>query len=166
MVEENKIVQIIKTLTQHYNHKKYWIMRSYVLQKSKGLKLVKLYYLFKIKRMDAFNGASFGTHIGYGAKFESPPLLPHGLRGIFISHNAQIGRNVKIYHQVTIGEGNNGAPIIGNNVIIGAGAKIIGRVHIGNNAKIGANCIVFKDIPDNATVVMDAPRVIIKEECL
>lgn len=42
--------------------------------------------------MDAYNNASFGTHIGYGAQFKSPPLLPHGLRGIFISHNAQIGK--------------------------------------------------------------------------
>lgn len=73
---------------------------------------------------------------------------------------------MKIYHQVTIGEGNSGAPIIGDNAIIGAGAKIVGKIEIGSNVKIGANCIVFKDIPDNSTVVMKAPRIIIKEESL
>lgn len=46
--------------------------------------------------------------------------------------------------------------------MIGAGAKIIGKVKIGSNVKIGANCIVVEDIPDNATVVMHKPRIIIK----
>ncbi|MBQ1977727.1 MAG: serine O-acetyltransferase, partial [Ruminococcus sp.] len=70
--------------------------------------------------------------------------------------------------QVVIGSNNDkdskgyGAPVIGNNVLIGAGAKIIGNVKIGNNVKIGANCCVATDIPDNATVVMEKPRIIIK----
>lgn len=51
---------------------------------------------------------------------------------------------------------------IGDNVMIGAGAKIIGKVKIGSNVKIGANWIVVEDIPDNATVVMHKPRIIIK----
>ena len=49
--------------------------------------------------------------------------------------------------------------------MIGAGAKIIGPIRIGNNVKIGANCIVVQDIPDNATVVMQKPRIILKEDC-
>lgn len=56
-----------------------------------------------------------------------------------------------------------GAPVIGDNVFIGAGAKIIGPVHIGNNVKIGAGCIVAEDIPDDVTVVMERPRIIIHE---
>lgn len=56
-----------------------------------------------------------------------------------------------------------GAPTIGDNVYIGAGAKIIGGVMIGNNVRIGANCVVFKDVPDNTTVVMGQPRYISKE---
>ena len=55
-----------------------------------------------------------------------------------------------------------GAPEIGDNVFIGAGAKIIGKIKIGNNVRIGAGCIVVTDIPDNATVVMSKPRVILK----
>lgn len=62
-----------------------------------------------------------------------------------------------------MGGGKYGAPNIGNNVFIGAGAKIIGPVTIGDNAKIGAGCIVVKDIPANATCVMEKPRIIIKQ---
>lgn len=119
--------------------------------------------LLYIKRCDAFNGASLGTHLGFGAFFGSIPHLPHGLYGIIVSHNAIIGNNVTIFHRVTIGEGDEGAPKIGNNVLIGAGATILGNVKIGNNVKIGAGCIVTKDIPDNATVVMSAPRIILKK---
>ena len=101
--------------------------------------------------------------MGYGASFETPPNFPHGLYGIIVSHDVQIGKNATIYHQVTIGGGKGGAPIIGDNCFIGAGAKIIGNTRIGNNVKIGANCVVFMDIPDNATVVLPKPRVIIRE---
>lgn len=59
--------------------------------------------------------------------------------------------------------GNLGASNIGNNVFIGACAKIIGPVTIGDNAKIEAGCIVVKDVPTNATCVMESPRLIIKE---
>jgi serine O-acetyltransferase len=110
--------------------------------------------------MDAYNGASLGTHIGYGAKFGSVPQLPHGIRGIFISHNAVIGKNCRIFHQVTIGKGKGGAPEIGDNVMIGAGAKVIGKIKVGDNVKIGANCVVVDNIPDNSTVVMQKTRII------
>ena len=56
-----------------------------------------------------------------------------------------------------------GAPTIGSNCLIGAGAKIIGNVHVGNNVRIGANAIVVDDVPDNCTVVMNKPRVIVRE---
>ena len=105
-----------------------------------------------IKRTDAFNNASTGVHFGFGAEFASPPNLPHGLYGIIISHNAVVGKNCTIYHQVTIGEWKNGAPNIGDNVWIGPGAKIFGKITIGNNVRIGANCVVNMDIPDDATV--------------
>ena len=73
-----------------------------------------------------------------------------------ISGGTIIGKNVTIMHQVTIGEnvtGKDGSPTIGNNVFIGAGAKIIGDVHIGDNVKIGANAVVTKDVSDNCTVI-------------
>lgn len=78
--------------------------------------------------------------------------------------NALIGRNVTIYYQVTIGEGKGGAPYIGDNVLIGAGAKIIGKVKIGDGAKIGAWCVVYKDIPENAVVVTAEPMFFIRDK--
>lgn len=153
--------EIAISLVKHYNHQKYWKIRERLL-KNKYNKLWAYIRLLYIKRCDAFNGASMGTHIGFGAQFDSVPELPHGISGIFISHNAKIGKNARIYHQVTIGEGNGGAPVIGDNVLIGAGAKIIGPIVIGNNVKIGAGCVVCQDVPDEATVIMGKPRIIIR----
>lgn len=78
--------------------------------------------------------------------------MPHGLYGIIVSHNAVIGSNCTIFHQVTIGEGKDGAPVIGDEVLIGAGAKIIGNVKIGANSKIGVNAVVVHDVPENSIV--------------
>jgi serine O-acetyltransferase len=85
--------------------------------------------------------------------------------GIFLSQSSIIGDDVIIFHQVTIGSNydtsrNAGAPIIGNNVLIGAGAKVIGKIKIGNNVRIGANATVVKDIADNFTVVPTTPRIL------
>lgn len=160
----NKLEKRIRCVVQHYNPPKYWKLREYVIGHDKCPKLLKILCLFYIKRCDAFNNASLGTHIGYGATFDEPPNFPHGLYGIIISHNAHIGKNATIFHQVTIGEGVGGAPTIGDNCYIGAGAKITGNIHIGNNVRIGTNCVVVEDIPDNATVVLSKPRVIIKNE--
>lgn len=157
-----KFIKLLISMTQHYNHKKYWKMRA-AIQAGKGSLIVRVYYLYLIKKMDAFNGASFGTHIDKSAFFATPPKLPHGIRGIFVSHNAVVGKDSTIFHQVTIGEGNDGAPTIGDNCFIGAGAKIIGKITIGNNVRIGANCIVCEDIPDNCTVVMEMPRIICRK---
>lgn len=91
--------------------------------------------------------------------------MPHGLNGIVISDRAVVGKNVTILQQVTIGvkEFGKGAPIIGDGCLIGAGAKVIGDIKIGNNVKIGANAVVLCDVPDNATVVGNPGRIITKE---
>ena len=93
-----------------------------------------------------------------------PNITSHGLNGIVIAGGAKIGRNVTISHQVTIGRSRGGAPIIGDNVYIGPGAKIFGDIKVGNNVNIGANCVVFQDIPDNSTVVLEHPRVILRDK--
>lgn len=96
----------------------------------------------------------------------TPFKTPHQLYGIFISQGAVIGNGCTIFQHVTIGSNtlddakSGGAPVIKDNVYIGAGAKIIGGVTIGNNVRIGANCVVFTDVPDNATVVLQKPRII------
>jgi serine O-acetyltransferase len=93
-------------------------------------------------------------------------LFPHGLSGVFISRGAVIGDRCTLFHQVTIGSNrladtrSFGSPVIGNDVYIGAGAKIIGGVTVGNNVRIGANAVIVKDIPDSATVVTERVRVI------
>lgn len=73
--------------------------------------------------------------------------------GVVINPLAKIGQNVDVQHSVTIGENTRGVPIIGNNVIIGAKATIIGDIHIGDNVVIGAGSVVVKDVPNNCTVV-------------
>lgn len=162
--QNNKVVKMIMSMVQHYNHDKYWQMRSVVIDKnSKKNKLIKFYYLFRIKKSDAFNNASMGTDLGYGAIFKTPPHLPHHLNGIIVAPNAVIGENCTIFHQVTIGQNEQKqAPIIGDNCYIGTGAKIIGGVTIGDNVKIGANAVVVKDVPSNCTVV-GVPGTIIKK---
>ena len=147
----------LRLIVQKYDHETYWKMREYVVDsKNRSLKLKKYYYLYRIKKMDAFANASMATNIGRGAKFDSPPILPHNLYGIFISYDAHIGKNCTIFPQVTI----NGKTMIGDNCFIGIGAKIIGNVKIGNNVKIGANAVVTKDIPDNSVAVGVPAKVI------
>lgn len=90
-------------------------------------------------------------------------MLGHGFSIIIIAES--IGKNVSIFQQTTIGYSHGGCPIIGDNVWIYAGAKILGKIRIGNNAVIGANAVVTKDVPDNAVVVGAPGRVIrIKKE--
>lgn len=85
----------------------------------------------------------------------------HG-NGTFISAK-KIGKKCWVCQQVTIGFHNEGNPTIGDNVFIGAGAKILGDITIGNNVKIGANAVVTKNIPDNCTVIGIPGRIIKKD---
>lgn len=140
--------------------KKYWKLHHKAC-KTKGY--ISIFYAFRAKRIQHKLGGSFPIKscISY---FNTP----HSFNGIFISSDSSVGEGCTIFHQVTIGSNKvkdskgYGAPTIGNNVLIGAGAKIIGNVKIGNNVRIGANCCVTVDVPDNATVVMDKPRIIIR----
>lgn len=74
-------------------------------------------------------------------------------QGIVVARTAVIGARCKIRHQVTIANGPDGAAIIGDDVKIGAGAKILGRVRIGDRAKVGANAVVVDDVPPDTLVV-------------
>lgn len=114
----------------------------------------------------------YGCFIPVKASIGDGLQTPHGLFGIFISQNAVIGKNCCIFHQVTIGSNTlsdskgQGAPRIGDNVFIGAGAKIIGKCVIGNNVRIGANAVVTKDVPNNSTIVGVEGRIITHEKQL
>jgi len=84
--------------------------------------------------------------------------------GIVVNTDASIGKNCNLSHGITIAQTNRGkrkgVPVIGDNVYIGPGAKIIGRITVGNNVAIGANCVVTRDVPDNAVVVGIPARII------
>lgn len=160
----NRFISWFLSRIQHYNHKKYWKRRKYVTQPN-GFVLKKLVYLVYIKRCDAYNNASMGTDYGSGAVFEEPPLLPHGLNGIVVCPQAKLGKNVRIFHQVTIGNDYkdiNNAPVIGNDVTIFPGAKIFGKISIGDNSIIGANAVVNFDVPAYSMVVCEKSRLIRK----
>jgi len=112
------------------------------------------------------------SSIAWNAYFEGPPCLPHGLKSIFVSGGARIGRNCVLFQQVTIGSNtlpdskSAGSPVLGDSCYVGAGAKIVGNVHIGNNVRIGANAVVTKDVPDNAVVVPAEQRMVVRQEPL
>ena len=143
----------------HYDERKYWKLRQRIVNPTdKASNIRKKFWLLYLKRAEAHNACSLGTAINTGAVFLTPPRLPHGIAGIFISHQAKIGKNCMILQNVTIGSSKGKAPAIGDDCVIGAGAAIIGGIKIGNNVNIGANCVVFKDVPDNTTVVLNAPR--------
>jgi len=107
-----------------------------------------------------------GSSIALGAEIEE---CPYFLKGIFISNGAVLGKNCPIYQQITIGSNplktslHYGAPTIGDNYNMGAGAKVIGNLRVGNNVRIGANAVVFKDAPDEVTVVLP-PMIIHQHE--
>ncbi len=164
-IKLNGFERLTRAWLQHYHEKKYWKRRGIVIDPhSRVPKLLRAYYLFYIKRSDAFNNATMGTHLGMGARFASIPQLPHGLYGIMVSHNAVIGNNCRIYHQVTIGEGKHGAPTIGDDVVLGAGCKLIGDIKIGNHVTVAPNAVVMEDIPDYASVFPGKCTVVIREK--
>lgn len=97
-----------------------------------------------------------GIEIHPGASIGKRLFIDHGT-GIVIGETAHIGNNVTLFHGVTLGgtgkEKGKRHPTIGNNVMIGCGAKILGNITIGDNSKIGANAIVLHSFPSNATIV-------------
>jgi len=127
-----------------YNKKHYFIAR-YLSEKS------------KIKT---------GIEIHPGAKIGKNLFIDHGM-GVVIGETAIIGDNVIIYQGATLGgtgkEKGKRHPTIGNNVMISAGAKILGSFKVGDNSKIGAGSVVLKEVPPNSTVVGIPGRVVRKD---
>ncbi len=107
-----------------------------------------------------------GIEIHPGAKIGKGFFIDHGA-GVVIGETTEIGNNVTIYQGVTLGgtgkEKGKRHPTIGNNVMISAGAKVLGSIKIGNNVKVGASSVVLHPVPDNCTVVGVPGRVIIQD---
>ena len=97
--------------------------------------------------------------IGRGAEFGPGFVLIHST-GVVINGQVRGGSHVYLEHQVTIGAERGQSPQLGNNVFVGAGAKIVGPVTIGQNCRIGANAVVVHDIPSGSTAVGIPARVI------
>ncbi len=104
-----------------------------------------------------------GIEIHPGAKIGKNLFIDHGM-GVVIGETSEVGDNVTIYHNVTLGGSSPSIdserqrhekrhPTIGHDVVIGSGAQIIGPIKVGNNARIAANAVVVKDVPENATMV-------------
>lgn len=106
-----------------------------------------------------------GIEIHPGAVIGKGLFIDHGM-GVVIGETAIVGDNVLIYHGVTLGgtgkDKGKRHPTVGNNVVIGAGAKVLGPIVIGNDAKIGANAMVLSNIPEGATAVGGPARTIIR----
>lgn len=108
-----------------------------------------------------------GIEIHPAAKIGQRLFIDHGM-GVVIGETAEIGDDVTLYHGVTLGgvsweKGAKRHPTLGNHVVVGAGAKILGGFNVGNHAKIGSNAVVIKSVPDNATMVGFAARMIDKD---
>lgn len=114
----------------------------------------RLFYLARL--VSQIGKKKTGIEIHPGATLGRYLFIDHG-NGVVIGEETVIGDYVTIYHQVTLGATGNETgrrhPIIGNNVLIGAGSKVMGNIKVGNNVKIGAGSIVLTDIKDNTTVV-------------
>lgn len=106
-----------------------------------------------------FWSAVTGADIPLTCKIGGGLLMPHP-NGIVIHPAAIIGPNCLIFQQVTIGIGNGGTPTIMGNVDIGAGAKIFGAIVVGPRAKIGANAVVLRNVPEAATAIGVPARII------
>ena len=108
-----------------------------------------------------------GVEIHPGAVIGESLFIDHGM-GVVIGETAEIGDKVTLYHGVTLGgttwQKGKRHPTIGNNVVIGTGAKVLGPVKIGDNTRIGANSVVIGDIPSNSVVVGIPGKVVFRVE--
>ena len=125
--------------------------RWVVLVTSAGLHAI---WLHRIARILAYVSRSFtGVEIHPGAHIGRRFFIDHGM-GVVVGETSVIGDDVMLFHGVTLG-GTSGKrvkrhPTLADGVMVGAGAKILGDVHVGTNARVGANSVVVKDVPTGA----------------
>lgn len=138
--EALKYTSGVKALLSHFIAHEYY-------QKKEYMKASEISFRAKIET---------GIEIHPGAQIGIRCFIDHGI-GVVIGETSVIGDDVMLYHGVTLGglvnEKVKRHPTVGNNVLIGAGAVLLGNIKIGNNVKIGANAVVLDDIPDNSTAV-------------
>lgn len=129
-----------------------------LMQWSRRWRLVPLEMVFN--KLNAF---LCNCVIGRGAEFGPGLVLIHST-GVVINGRVRGGKRVFIEHQVTIGAERRASPVLGDDVFLGAGAKVIGAVHVGDGARVGANAVVVDDVPPNATAVGVPARVVTRRK--
>lgn len=119
------------------------------------------------RMISAFSRFLTGIEIHPGAKIGAGFFIDHGM-GVIIGETSEIGDNVLIYQGVTLGgtgkEKGKRHPTLGSNIVVGAGAKVLGAIVIGDNCKIGAGSVVISNVPSNSTVVGIPGRVVRQNE--
>ena len=123
----------------------------------------RLFFLARI--ISQFSRLLTGIEIHPGAKIGKDVFIDHGM-GVVIGETAEVSNNVTIYQGVTLGGTGKDVgkrhPTIGNNVMIGSGAKVLGPINVGDNSKIGAGSVVVKDVPPFTTVTGVPGKVVAK----
>jgi len=116
----------------------------------------KIHAYFIARAISQLNRFLTGIEIHPGAKIGKRLFIDHGM-GIVIGETSEIGDDCTLYHMVTLGGVNldpvKRHPTIGNRVMVGAGASILGAITVGSDVKIGANAVVVRDVPDGETVI-------------
>jgi serine O-acetyltransferase len=107
-----------------------------------------------------------GIEIHPGAQLGCGVFIDHGM-GVVIGETAEVGDDCTIYHGVTLGgtslQRTKRHPTLGRNVVVGSGAAVLGAITVGDGSRIGANSVVIKDVPPNATVVGIPGRVVLQD---
>lgn len=120
-------------------------------------------YYFSARAVSQFSRFLTGIEIHPGAKIGKGFFIDHGM-GVVIGETTEIGDGCTIYQGVTLGGTGKDVgkrhPTIGNNVMIGAGAKVLGPVKIGSNSKIASNAVVIREVPENCTAVGIPARIV------
>lgn len=168
---KKKIVVIAPRFWVKVLYKDIWALRAIVhnARKGKNIPVSCGNYGWKYKLYSLY-WESYGSFIGIDAVLEDGIVFPHKPLGVFISNWAHIGKNCVIFQQVTIGSNmfkeSKGyvSPYLEDGVFVGSGAKIIGNVRVGRNARIGANCVVVKDVPANSVTVIRGVETTVKDE--
>ena len=142
----------------HWSAQGFWVMVVYRFGRWRyGVrpvllrKLFSMVYLVLYKLVQILTGIEFPCEAEVGRNF----VIDH-FGGIVVSGFARFGDNCRIRNGVVVGLARTDdpcAPVIGNNVDIGAGAKVLGRIRVGNNVLIGANAVVTRDVPDDSIAV-------------
>ncbi len=151
MFERNRDRKLIKAI------------HTYQLHKADRGPMGRLLCLWgKLKHL--YWSAVTGSDINRDATIAATVSFPH-LTGVVIHEDAVIEDNCMIMQQVTLGQTSRpGAPVVTKGAYIGAGAKVLGQVRIGRNARIGANAVVLQDVPDDATAVGVPARIVLKKK--